>query len=272
MVWTETRSVAPRSLMKVACVLALLLSSVTPGHAQAIDADAYARELIRLINGLQKIPWIGWQTGTEVTIRYLVDKDAAGKPLGHEQPDLIFKVVETDKLLELMQLVKGKPSRREFLVKDQPGLDAQLPVSALVKPSSADLEIDGFKLSCLVNEISRLEIPGGVWTTKEWTLASHPSVVLQKEHGSSGWRVNSARVTKSVGGRDFSCVEIKKWMRFHSDGPADDLTTQYLCPDVPGHMVEQISEFFRIKKGQRSSKPFQVVHQKVVEVKALPLR
>ena len=272
MVWTQTESVAPRFLTKVACTFASLLISVTPGHAQASDSDAYTRELVRVITALQKNPWMGWKTGTEATIRYLVDRDAAGKPLGREQPDLIFTVIETDKVLEWKYSVKGKPSRREFLIKDQPGLDAPLRAAGLVNSSMANLELDGFKLSCLLTEISLREIPGGTWVTKEWTLASHPSVVLRKEHGNSGWRVNSARVTKTVGGKEFSCVEIKKWMRFHSGGPAEDLTTQYLCPDVPGHMVEQISEFFRIKKGQRSSKPFQIVHQKVVEIKALSLR
>jgi hypothetical protein len=40
-----------------------------------------------------------------------------------------------------------------------------------------------------------------------------------------------------------------------------------LSPDVPGHLVEEIKEFFKVKKEQRSSAPFQVVHVKVVELK-----
>jgi hypothetical protein len=42
------------------------------------------------------------------------------------------------------------------------------------------------------------------------------------------------------------------------------MTTQYLCPDLPGHLVEEIQEFFKVKKEHRSSAPFQFVHQKVV--------
>jgi hypothetical protein len=45
------------------------------------------------------------------------------------------------------------------------------------------------------------------------------------------------------------------------------MTTQYLCLDVPGHLVEEIQEFFKVKREQRSSTPFQIVHQKVVELK-----
>ena len=127
--------------------------------------------------------------------------------------------------------------------------------------------IDGFKLACLLTEVEFREIPGGARVTKEWSLASHPTIVLRKEVNGEGWRVTSARVKKTIGDKEFSCVEIKKSMRFYFDGPNESVTTQYRCPSVPGHAVEEIQEFFKIKKGQRSSTPFQVVHQKVVEIK-----
>jgi hypothetical protein len=75
------------------------------------------------------------------------------------------------------------------------------------------------------------------------------------------------RVIKKIGEREFPCVEIKKTMRFYSHGPNDAMTTQYLCPDVPGHLVEEIQEFFKVKKEQRSSVPFHVGRLKVVELK-----
>jgi hypothetical protein len=258
--------------MKVIYALTIMLFSLTLCHAQdsngprRVPDEAYTRQLIRLLTGLQKNPWLGWESGTEVVVRYLVDSNAAGTPLGHAQPDIVFKVIEADKLLITTQVYKGKPIRRDFLIKDQPGLDAAWP--RVIDPSTTDLEIDGFTLSCLLSELTMREFPGGAMVTKEWKLASHPSIVLRKEAiGSNGWRVTSAQVIKQIGEREFTCVEIKKWMRFYHHGPNDAMTTQYLCPDVPGYLVEEMQEFFKVKKEQRSSAPYQVVHQKVVELK-----
>lgn len=255
--------------MKALVALILLLFSVTLCRAQAGSvpaADAeYTKELVTLITALQKNTWRGWGAGTEVTIRYIVDRDAAGKPLGKEQPDLVFKVTEADKLFEITQVVKSKPVITEFLVKDQEGLAVAAP--RINEPTSADLEIDGFKLACLLTTVESREIPGGTRVTKEWSLSSHPSLVLRKEVNGEGWRITSARVKKMVGGKEFSCIEIKKSMQFFFDGPSESLTTQYRCPGVPGHVVEEIQELFRLKKGQRNSTPFQVVHQKVSEIK-----
>lgn len=254
--------------MTVLVVLALL--SLVPscaaqaGSVPASEAE-YTRELVTLITALQKNPWRGWGAGTEVTVRYIVDRDAAGKPLGKEQPELVFKVTEADKLFELTQVVKSKPVITEFFVKDEEGL--AVASRRVNEPTSAELEIDGFKLACLLTKTVFREIPGGARVTMEWFLASHPSIVLRKEVNGEGWRVTSARVKKTVGDKEFSCVEIKKSMRFYSDGPGESVTTQYRCSGVPGHVVEEIQEFFKIKKEQRSPTPFQVVHQKVSEIK-----
>jgi hypothetical protein len=256
-------------MKKTLVALAVLIFSVSMWHAQAgsvpaADAD-YEKELVTLIGALQKNPWRGWPAGTEVTVRYIVERDAAGKPLGKEQPETVFKVTEADKLFEITQVVKNKPVTTEFFVKDQEGL--AVASRQVTKPISAELEIDGFKLACLVSEMALREIPGSTRLTKEWVLASDPSIVLRKEVNGEGWRVTSARVKKTIGGKEFSCLEIKKSMRFFYDGPSESVTTQYRCPGVPGHMVEEIQEFFKIKKGQRSPTPFQVVHQKVAEIK-----
>jgi hypothetical protein len=255
--------------MKALVISAVLLFSAIVSRTQtgnpAVQAD-YENELVTLITALQKNPWGGWGAGTEVTLRYIIERDVAGKPLGKEQPDQVFKVTEADKLFELTQVVKRKPVITEFLVKDQEGLD--MPMRRVTEPKSADLEIDGFKLAALLTQAEIREFPGGAHITREWSLASHPSVVLRKEFNGQGWRVTSMRVKKTVGDKNFSCIEIKKSMSFFSDGPSEALTTQYRCPGVPGHVVEEIQELFRIWKGERSPSPFQVVHQKVVEIKS----
>lgn len=262
--------------MKVIYVLTLVLLSITLCQAQNSDVpqrssdEAYKRELIRLLMGLQKNPWLGWESGTEVVVRYFGDGKPAATTRSHAQPELVYKVMEADKLFIRTQVVKGKSIRQDFLVKDQMGLDAASP--KVIDPGTADLEtdleIDGFTLSCLLSELSVREFPGGSRITKEWTLANYPSIVLRKEViGGDGWRVTSARVIKKIGEREFPCVEIKKWMPFYHKGLNHVLTTQYLSPDIPGHTVEEIQEFFKVKKKQRSSSPYQIVHQKVVELK-----
>jgi hypothetical protein len=249
-------------------ILVLMLSaSVSGGQtASAPPADAeYTKELVTLITALQKNPWRGWNAGTEVTLRYLVEHDAEGKPLAKEQPDLVFKVTEADKLFEITQVIKNKPVITEFLVKDQEGLDVA--GRRVTDPKPFDLEIDGFKLPALINQTDVREFPGRGLVIREWVLASHPSLVLRKEVNGEDWHVTSVRVKKTIGDKEFSCIEIKKSMRFFSDGPSQSVTTQYRCPGVPGHVAEEIQEFFRIRREGRSFAPYQVVHQKVVEIK-----
>src|SRR5216684_2309043 len=115
-------------VMKVICALTIVLLSLTLVQAQNSNASqrapeqAYTRQLISLLTELQKNPWLGWESGTEVVVRYLVDRNASGTPLGHPQPDIVYKVMEADKRLITTQVYKGKPIRRDFLIKDQPGL------------------------------------------------------------------------------------------------------------------------------------------------------
>lgn len=253
-----------RALVVLVVLFSAILCRAQTASVPAADAE-YTKQLVGLITALQKNPWRGWGAGTEVTVSYIVDRDAAGKPLGKEQPELVFRVTEADKVFEIIQVVKNKPVITEFFVKDEEGL--AVASRRDTEPISTELEIDGFKLACLVSEMAFREIPWGTRVTKEWALASHPSIVLRKEVNGEGWRVASARVKKTVGDKEFSCVEIKKSMRFYSDGPGESLTTQYRCPGVPGHVVEEIQEFFKVKKEQRSSTPFQVVHQKVSAIK-----
>jgi hypothetical protein len=252
----------------VIVVLSLISCQAQNNNGAQAPDERYRRQLVDLITRLEKNPWLGWGSGTEVVVRYLIDADAAGNPLGHAQPDLVYKVMEADGLLIRTQVFKGKNNRDDFLIKNETGLDSALAWKNVTEASTADMELDGFKLTCLLSDLRVTLMPGGTTVTREWTLASDPSIVLRKEDlGGSGWRVTSARVMKKIGQAEFPCLEIKKWMSFYSDGPNDSMTTQYLSPDVPGHLVEEIKEFFKVKKGQRSSAPFQVVHQKVMELR-----
>jgi hypothetical protein len=115
-------------------------------------------------------------------------------------------------------VVKGKPVITEFLVKDQEGLDAA--ARRVNEPIPVDLEIDGFKLAALMTKTEVREMPGGTRVTREWFLASQPSILLRKDVNGEGWRVTSARVKKTIGDKDFSCIEIRSRCGFFSTVPA----------------------------------------------------
>jgi hypothetical protein len=232
--------------------------------AKTAADEAYTARLVRLVEGLQKNPWQGWKAGTVVVVRYLGDSPNGTN--AYVQPDLVYKILEADELFERTQEVKGKSFHQEFSVRDQRGLDAARFSLKEGNVAAADVEIDGFTLAGLLYELRMEMFPGGTSITTRWSLAGHPSILLRQETNGFGWRVTSVKASKKIGEREFECVEIKGRMRFYSDGPAEAVTTQYLSPEVPGHVVEVIEEFFRVgEKGALT--PYMVIHQKVAELK-----
>src|SRR3712207_9032327 len=79
---------------------------------------------------------------------------------------LFRSVLEADKLFEVTQEFKGKRFRREFLVKDQPGLPAARVMLKDEGAGAADLEVDGYTLNALLSESRLEEFPGGTWVTR----------------------------------------------------------------------------------------------------------
>ena len=113
--------------------------------------------------------------------------------------------------------------------------------------------------------------PSSIFTDiKYWTLAGHPSVLLRSEHKHSsgngfeettGWTITSSQVEKKIGYREFQCVEMKDRMK--NSGDMDVHTTKYLSPDVPGHLVEMIKEFYKVGEPEAEPVIYMVTHQKV---------
>jgi hypothetical protein len=260
--------------MKLIYVTVLLLLSLTLCRAQNSNDpkrapdDVYTRQLVSLLTGLQKNPWSGWKTGTEVVRRYLGNSEPALKPFAYVQPDLVFQILEADKLVAVTQVVNGKPYRQEHPVKDQGGADKPMIKTGGATP--ATLEIDGFTLACLLREM----MPSLIFNdgpsfppSKEWSLASHPTLLLRRESGGTTWEVASVLVTKKIGEREFQCVKTIGKMHVDVDGPMEVITTQYLSPDIPGHLVEEIKEFYKVDKEGRERVPHMIIHQQVMELK-----
>ena len=86
--WSETGLRVQKVQMKVLVVLVLLFSAswcaAQTRVSPAVDADTRG-SWPRLSPRLQN-PWRGWRAGTEITLRYMVERDAAGKPLGKNSP------------------------------------------------------------------------------------------------------------------------------------------------------------------------------------------
>jgi hypothetical protein len=53
-------------------------------------------------------------------------------------------------------------------------------------------------------------------------------------------------VAKQIGGREFQSVKTIGKRNIYVDGLMEVITTQYLSPDVPGHVVEQVEEFYKV--------------------------
>ncbi len=240
------------------------------GAVQNVTSEAYLRELVRLVTELQKNPWSDWPAGTRVVVRHVNEGNSAKTKRSRERPDIVFTVVEADRSFQTTQVVKGKTLRHDFLITDQPGLDTAWPASANQRPTPANISIDGVSVACLTRELSSFELSGrttGTTVRRESAMASHPSVVLRQETvDSTGWEVTSAGTRRSIGEKDFQCLEVRKWLRFYHDGPNDAIVTRYLCPGVPGHVAEERTELYKVVKGQRSAAPYQIDHQKTVEL------
>jgi hypothetical protein len=258
--------------MKIIYALATVLLALTLCRAQTINDpkptdDAYTREVVRLLTALQKNGWSGWNTGTVVVRRYLGNDDPTVKTFAYVQPDLVFQILEANKRVAVTQVVKGKPYREESPIKEETATDTP-PIWA-EKVTAATLEVDGFSLACVLREWPALIVNDGPSSPpqKEWRLANHPTLILRNEYGRTTWEVASVRVLKKIGGREFSCVKTIHKTTIYVDGLMEVITTQYLSPDVPGHLVEELKEFYKVKKEGKEPVPHMITHQQVVELK-----
>jgi hypothetical protein len=245
--------------------------------AEAPSAAALPGEIAKAVEPLQHNTWAGWKTGTEVVVRFLDDK-RPGAAYHYVQPDLIYRVEKKDKLLVRLQEVNGELTRQEFDIATQtPGLDKASP-SRVGAP--AKLEIDGVSADCSLVVIPipipiptsqpgtdnpAPRNPNDLPAIKEWTLAGHPELLLRREMGDhTWWAVVSVRARKKIGEREYRCVETRRRTAVN-DGFA--LTTTFLSPEVPGHVVEEITEHCRTAKEPGAPTLSFVSHQQTAGVK-----
>lgn len=223
------------------------------------------KETLLLLGRLQRNPWAGWSTGTEVVRQFLDDKRRGQNVQTYVQPDITYKVLEKDRRLIRTQQVNGKPMRQDFRIRDQTGI----PRPHLTGQGAAvELAVDGANVRCLLYEsrIGRIGAGfGGAVVTKQWVPASHSTVLLRRESGENWWAITSLRARKRIGQREVLCIETRRRLAIVG---GHVVTTRYLHPDVPGHLVEEIKEFYREVKGRPQPVLWMVTHERTSAVRA----
>ncbi len=217
------------------------------------------KETLLLLGRLQRNPWAGWSTGTEVVRQFLDDKRRGQNVQTYVQPDITYKVLEKDRRLIRTQQVNGKPMRQDFRIRDQTGI----PRPHLTGQGAAvELAVDGANVRCLLYEsrIGRIGAGfGGAVVTKQWVPASHSTVLLRRESGENWWAITSLRARKRIGQREVLCIETRRRLAIVG---GHVVTTRYLHPDVPGHLVEEIKEFYKPVKGQPNRALWMITHER----------
>jgi len=218
-----------------------------PVSAPGPSVKPFDEHAVQLIERLQRNPWAGWAADTVVVRRFSDEKMPEGVR-SHVQPDITYRVVEKDQLFIRTQLVGGRPTQQNFRVHEQTGL--LKPVVA-GKGVPAELTLDGARAECVLYE-SRFDAIGAGFgssvTTRQWVLARRPSLLIRRESGGNWWAITSVMATKRIGEQEYFCVKTQQ--RLAVPG-GHVVTTSYLHPDVPGHLVEETKEYYTDVGGQR---------------------
>lgn len=193
--------------------------------------------------------WHGWPVGTEMPVTFLDDKVEGW--YSHVQPDLVYRLTET--ALTRTQVVDGKPVVQQFDPANETGWQpAYLHKLPTAKTTPTTIEIDGVKIDCLLYE-STIEMigrdVGGTTVLKEWVLADQPTIWLRTEANKNYKVIKSLRELRQVGDRQLACVVVEERMEMSG---GHQVSTTWLSSEVPGHVVEKISEIWLEGRQQRS--------------------
>jgi hypothetical protein len=230
--------------------------SSTPAKPAAAPADSVTPA--QRLAPFYRNGWHGWPVGTEVRTTFLDDKVEGW--YSYVQPDLVYRLTET--ALTRTQVVDGKPVVQQFDPANENGWQpAYLHKLPGLKPTPTTINIDDMKLDCLLYE-STIEVigrdVGGTTVLKEWVLAAHPSTWLRTEANKNYKVIKSLREMRQVGDRQVACVVVEERMEMSG---GHQVSTTWLSAEVPGHVVEKISQIWWEGRQQRS-------HEQVAEMRS----
>jgi hypothetical protein len=223
-----------------------------------VVAAGAAPPAARVLEPFYRNGWHGWNPGTEVRTTFLDDKVEGW--YSYVQPDLVYRLTEA--ALTRTQVVDGKPVVQQFDPANETGWQpAYLHKLQTAKATPTTIEIDGVKIDCLLYESTMDDIGrdvGGTTVLKEWVLAAHPSTWLRTEANKNYKVIKSLRELRQVGDRQLACVVVEERMEMSG---GHQITTSWLSPEVPGHVVEKISQTWFEGRQQRS-------HERVAEMRS----
>jgi hypothetical protein len=186
-------------------------------------------------------------------------------PEEHVQPDLTYVGEAQDQRLARFQEVGGKPTRQEFPISGEGGLQK---ASEHQEGRPAEYAIDGVPLPAMLQEQTLEWIGpdnGGRSTTHLWVLRDRPQILLKRQEGHNHWSITSVSAIRRIGDTSYRCLETVQ-RNISADGYF--VITQDLSAQVPGHLVEQIQRHYK----SSAPKPVLVIHERVVDGLSSPVR
>ncbi len=202
------------------------------------------------VRPLMTHPWSHRATGVTVVRGFIPHGRGAGI-VDYLQPDLTYEITESGKGLERRQEVDGKVATQSLGMHPEEGLPK--PFSRAEQPDiSEPFEIDGAMVPSIRRTIPSVIHGDSVGpVTNQWTLERDDSVLLRREtvtskhpgDYTSWWVLKGIDRRKTIGDKVHLCVEVQQRV-----GGQDHyaLITSFLSPEVPGHVVEQITEDYKI--------------------------
>lgn len=230
--------------------------------------DSVAQRVQARVRALMRHPWSHWATGVTV-VRGFVPHGRGAGIAEYLQPDLTYEVVAAGKRLVRHQEVDGKVVTQELPMHPEEGLPRAFTGSDPPEVA-ATFDLDGAAVPSVLRTQPGVSHDHSVApaVTRQWTLMGDDAVLLRSETTAHGkpeqlghwWALVRLDRPKTIDGVVYLCIETR---RRTGDSDAYAIVTTFLSPEVPGHVVEEVIEYFKVPDHQR---PWMVTVEKVLRI------
>ena len=231
-------------------------------------AESRGERVAARVRPLLVHPWSQWPAGVTV-VRGFVSHGRGADIADNLQPELTYEVAAAGEMLVRRQTVDGKVITQELGMHPEEGLPRPRGRGEQAEVA-VDLELDGDRVPSVLSTFPGVthehDAPSPI--TRQWTLAGERTVLLRSETSQVGatdepaqwWAVTGLDRPKTIGDAVFPCVEVRR-----RTGTADGhvIVTTFLHQNVPGHVVEEISEYF---KASDRARPWLVTVERVLRI------
>lgn len=207
-------------------------------------------EINIFLTRLQMAPWVSLPTGTQVVHSFADSTSGYTGIKHHVQPDLSYEIIEKGKALIRKQMVDGKETTQVISLLNEVGLPRAMPCG---NPDTTIIDIDGVPIdSHRWRCVLKTHTTTGYFEriTVNWAMSKNHLVLLKRiEHDGDYWEVKGFSV-RTINGREYRCIKTEQRMTL-----VDGFTViiKHLNPDVPGHVLEEVHEYYT--KNSKSRDP-----------------